>query len=78
MATKTEKVAENVTGPFYVDSTCIDCDACRECAPEHFRREDDKGYSIVYNQPKTDEERARCVEALEHCPVEAIGQDGDA
>ena len=25
--------AENVAGPFYVDSSCIDCDACRSMAP---------------------------------------------
>jgi ferredoxin len=28
-------------------------------------------------QPTTEEEIALCMEALEGCPVEAIGEDGD-
>ena len=32
MANKTERLTENVPGPWYVDSTCIDCDLCRELA----------------------------------------------
>ena len=55
-----------------------DCDACRESAPDFFKRNDERGYSFVYNQPKTEEEKALAYEALEGCPVEAIGDDGDA
>jgi ferredoxin len=29
-------VPENVPGDFFVDSTCIDCDACRQIAPAVF------------------------------------------
>ena len=76
MADKQNKLAENVAGPFFVDDQCIDCDACRETAPRFFRRNDDKGYSYVYAQPTTDAEKAECLEALEGCPVEAIGKDG--
>jgi ferredoxin len=32
----------------------------------------------VHKQPTTEEEIALCMEALEGCPVEAIGNDGDA
>jgi ferredoxin len=41
MAEKEEKWAENVEGKFYVDEQCIDCDLCRETAPDNFTREED-------------------------------------
>ena len=77
MADREDKNAENITGKFYVDSQCIDCDLCRETAPNNFRRSDDEGYSYVFKQPENDEEEAQCREAMEGCPVEAIGDDGD-
>ena len=67
---------ENVTGGFYVDDQCIDCDLCRETAPANFTRNDDGGHSYVYKQPENDAEAALCKEAMEGCPVEAIGSDG--
>ena len=76
MADIENKWPENVTGKFYVDDQCIDCDLCRETAPSNFTRSDDGGYSFVYKQPTTDEELALCEEAMEGCPVEAIGNDG--
>jgi ferredoxin len=76
VAERTKKVADNVPGTFYVDRECIDCDLCRETAPENFQRNEDEGYSYVYKQPESDEERSLCKEALESCPVEAIGDDG--
>jgi ferredoxin len=77
VADPAKKVPHNVTGEFYVDKECIDCDLCRETAPENFQRNEDEGYSYVYKQPETDEERTLCREALESCPVEAIGDDGN-
>ena len=50
---------------------------CRETAPSFFTRNDEGGYSYVQKQPTTEEEIAQCMEALEGCPVEAIGNDGD-
>lgn len=76
MANKTERLAENVAGPWYVDSTCIDCDLCRETAPNVFRRDDENGSSVVYHQPDNADDLARAMEAKEGCPVEAIGNDG--
>ncbi len=76
MADQENKQPESVSGEFYVDDQCIDCDLCRETAPENFKRSDDGGYSYVYKQPENDEERALCEEAMEGCPVEAIGDDG--
>lgn len=77
MANKDSRLSENVPGKFYVDDTCIDCDACRATAPDNFARNDDAGYSFVSKQPATPEELQLCIDAMEGCPVESIGQDGD-
>jgi len=76
MADNTDKVANNVDGDFYVDSNCIDCDLCRQTAPDNFARNEDDGYSFVSKQPENDAERQACLDAMEECPVEAIGDDG--
>ncbi len=76
MADKANKYPENVPGKFYVDNQCIDCDLCRETAPQNFNRSNDGGYSFVAKQPANAEEAAQCKEAKESCPVEAIGDDG--
>ncbi len=76
MADPADRVSESVAGTYYVDSQCIDCDVCRDTAPDNFTRSDENGYSYVYKQPETDEERILCDEALLSCPVEAIGSDG--
>lgn len=78
MADKESKLPDNVPGKFYVDDQCIDCDLCRETAPDFFQRNEDEGYTFVHNQPTSEEDIALCMEALEGCPVEAIGDDGDA
>src|SRR5215475_11799091 len=77
MADAANKYPENVPGKFYVDDQCIDCDLCRETAPANFKRNDDGGHSYVYKQPETPEEEGLCKEAMEGCPVEAIGNDGN-
>ncbi|MDG2486995.1 MAG: ferredoxin [Roseibacillus sp.] len=56
---------------------CIDCDLCRETAPENFTREEDEGYSYVCKQPENQKEEELCREAMEGCPVEAIGDGSD-
>jgi len=76
MADAANKYPENAPGKFYVDEQCIDCDLCRETAPANFKRNDDGGHSYVYKQPENPEEEALCKEAMEGCPVEAIGNDG--
>lgn len=77
MADKNAKYADNAAGKFFVDDTCIDCDACRATAPDNFQRNDDGGYSYVSKQPENEEEMQLCVDAMEGCPVEAIGNDGE-
>ena len=46
-----DKVKENQPGAYYVDSSCIDCDVCRDTAPDSFRRSDVNSYSFVFKQP---------------------------
>jgi ferredoxin len=77
MADLENRYDDNVKGEYYVDDQCIDCDLCRETATDNFTRNEDGGYSYVYKQPTTPEERALCEEAMEGCPVEAIGRDGE-
>lgn len=77
MADPNDKLPENAPGKYYVDSTCIDCDACREMAPDNFTRSDENGYSYVVKQPASPEEEEQCQDAMEGCPVEAIGDDGE-
>jgi len=77
MADVSNKYDQNVSGAYYVDDQCIDCDLCRETAPANFKRDDDGGHSYVYKQAETDAERDLCEEALAGCPVEAIGRDGE-
>lgn len=77
MATATDRYKDNVLGKFYVDTQCIDCDLCRETAPDYFTRNEEGGYSYVHSQPTTEAGITLCNEALQGCPVEAIGGDGE-
>ena len=76
MAVFANKYPDNTPGKFYVDDQCIDCDLCRETAPDNFTRNEDGGYSFVFKQPVSPEEEKLCNEAKEGCPVEAIGDNG--
>ena len=76
MADKEMKWKENAPGKIFVDQTCIACDACVLAAPKNFSMHDD-GHAYVSKQPSSAEEEAACKEAMEGCPVEAIGDFGD-
>lgn len=54
-----------------MDSTCIDCDACRQIAPMVFRDHGDQ--SSVYRQPSNPGEVHRAMMALVACPTGSIG-----
>jgi glyoxylase-like metal-dependent hydrolase (beta-lactamase superfamily II)/ferredoxin len=71
MADIQRRLAENVPGDFFVDETCIDCDACRQIAPTVFRDHGDQ--SSVFHQPATAEETHRAAMALVACPTGSIG-----
>lgn len=68
-----DRLKENAPGDYFVDSSCIDCDTCRQIAPELYARSDDAGQSIVARQPATDAERLRAAMALVACPTASIG-----
>ena len=71
MAKLARRLAENVAGDFFVDDTCIDCDACRQIAPATFR--DHGEQSSVYRQPETKEETRLALMSLVACPTASIG-----
>ena len=76
MSDETNRLPQNVPGAYYVDSSCVDCDLCRNTAPDFFKRDEETGFSFVYQQPTTPEERALAEEAKQGCPTESIGNDG--
>ena len=76
MADTADKNENNVPGSLYNDYSCIDCGLCPEIAPQFFTRDDDEGYSYVYKQPVTPDERKKELAAIESCPTESIGFDG--
>ena len=76
MADRELKYIDNAEGEYYVDQECIDCDLCREVAPTIYQRNDKEGHSFVVKQPEGNGEEEMAKEALDGCPVEAIGNDG--
>ncbi|MDP9192588.1 MAG: MBL fold metallo-hydrolase [Acidobacteriota bacterium] len=71
MAQLALRLETNVPGAFFVDSTCIDCDACRIFAPTVFQDAGDQ--SAVYHQPESAEELLAAQRALISCPTASIG-----
>ncbi|MEW5814160.1 MAG: ferredoxin [Spirochaetota bacterium] len=76
MADKNNKVKENVPGPYYVDTDCTACGLCTDDAPANFALNSDESSAYVKKQPENDSEKKDCENALESCPVTAIGNDG--
>ena len=76
MANKNAKFKQNIDGKYYVDDSCIACDACCVEAPKFFAMNDDEGHAYVKLQPITPDDLTDAENALAACPVEAIGNDG--
>jgi glyoxylase-like metal-dependent hydrolase (beta-lactamase superfamily II)/ferredoxin len=74
MADRKRAVPGNVPGPWFVDDTCIDCDASRQCAPSIFSER--RGQSIVVRQPETEDELRAATRAMLACPTGSIGASG--
>jgi glyoxylase-like metal-dependent hydrolase (beta-lactamase superfamily II)/ferredoxin len=68
-----KRLSTNVAGNFFVDSTCINCDTCRQLAPKSFEEVGD--YSAVLHQPESDQQVHRAYQALLACPVGSIGTE---
>ena len=71
MANLQQRLPENVSGDFFVDSTCIDCDTCSQLAPSIFR--DHGEQCSVYRQPENNQEIRLALMALVACPTGSIG-----
>jgi glyoxylase-like metal-dependent hydrolase (beta-lactamase superfamily II)/ferredoxin len=71
MAQLALRLDSNVPGDFFVDSTCIDCDACRIFAPTVFS--DAGEMSSVFHQPDDEQELLAAQRALISCPTASIG-----
>jgi len=71
MANPAQRLSTNISGDFFVDSTCIDCDQCREISPKVFG--DGDGHASVIHQPASSGELSSALRALVTCPVGAIG-----
>jgi glyoxylase-like metal-dependent hydrolase (beta-lactamase superfamily II)/ferredoxin len=71
VANKNKLLAANVGDNFFVDETCINCDTCRQLAPDTFVENDD--FSSVYRQPINSKELHAAYQALVACPVGSIG-----
>ena len=75
-AARPDRRPENAPGDFFVDHTCIDCDACRWIAPDTFTRVG--GMSAVTTQPRDANTRATALRALLSCPTSSIHLDAPA
>src|ERR1041384_67955 len=71
MAQRELSLSENVEGAFFVDSTCIDCDTCRQLAPATFG--ETGNFSFVQQQPRNSAEQRAALQALIACPTGSIG-----
>ncbi len=71
MANVLERLPQNVSGDFYVDSSCIDCDTCSQLAPAIFRNHGEQ--CSVHHQPQTESETRLAMMALVACPTGSIG-----
>jgi glyoxylase-like metal-dependent hydrolase (beta-lactamase superfamily II)/ferredoxin len=74
MARRDVRLPENVAGEFFVDDTCIDCDLCRQIAPEVFTQSA-RSLSYVHAQPRSTAARQRALMALVTCPTASIGTE---
>ncbi len=74
MALPDQRRSENISGDFFVDNSCIDCDLCRQIAPDTFKRIGQQ--SAVYRQPATAETQFAALKALITCPTASIGDLG--
>jgi len=73
MADQKKRLDSNVAGNFFVDATCINCDTCRQLAPDSFEEVGD--FSAVVQQPEGEERSRQAYQALLACPVGSIGTE---
>jgi len=74
MANPASSVPENIPGEWFVDSTCIDCDTCRQLAPGVFGEAEETAF--VHSQPQDKTNRRAALHSLLACPTGSIGTRG--
>ena len=77
MARRELAVAENAPGDLFVDESCIECDTCRELAPDVFGSLE-SGQSFVERQPSDVATWRRALHAVVSCPTASIGTERSA
>ena len=65
---------ENCEGTFYVNDACIACDTCTDISSDCFQLTPDYDHAFVSHQPHSPKLLDLCLQALEACPVAAIGK----
>lgn len=63
--------SQNVPGPLFVDTTCIDCGTCFHLAPDLF--EERLHRSVVQRQPESPHEWVTAKASILSCPTNSIG-----
>ncbi|MHA1990028.1 MAG: MBL fold metallo-hydrolase [Candidatus Hodarchaeales archaeon] len=71
MADITKKHKKNVEGEFFVDTSCINCDTCRQIATDIFS--DSGNYSTISKQSTNSKEILNSLQAIVACPTGSIG-----
>jgi glyoxylase-like metal-dependent hydrolase (beta-lactamase superfamily II)/ferredoxin len=71
MADPKRAVPGSAPGAWFVDDSCMNCDASRQCAPTIFGERN--GQSVVLRQPTTPDEITQATRALLSCPTSSIG-----
>lgn len=77
MANADTRRPDNAPGKFYIDDTCDYCEVCLDEAPNNLKKSDNGDYSIVCKQPENDDEVQALRNAMDVCPSESIGDDGE-
>lgn len=72
MARIDQRHPDNVQGPWFCDTRCIDCDVARHYAPGLIEA-DAQGLSLIARQPQTEDEEAALWRAALACPTQSVG-----
>ena len=73
MANQDQKHENNVPGRFFVDKECTVCTTCFEMAPNNFSMSEAGDHYFVSKQPESEAELKSCLNAVEQCPMGAVG-----
>ncbi len=77
MADKNDRWEDNVPGKYYIDKSCTFCMVCMDEAPNNIAESDDGDHCFISKQPANAEEVEQLKAALEGCPTESLGDDGE-